>query len=913
VHFYPVAAWSQEGTLAFNTTAPRSSPNDTTAIGAHLQMQNSERKKAEASTEASLISENRDTRVRTVNLASFIDSLPAGSVQIMKMDIEGAEWETLAEMLKEDILCKETIASAYIETHGWGETSSWGTRADFKIGRPRCFDALQEKMAAFDASAHCVGAVTNVFSLDDETYPHDVDDDFLGRGSASSAPSVPAVIVEAPASAEASEALASDNEKHLQALADSGAPAGTEPSPTEIFAADSPNDGDGVSAAEAPPAKAFVASVPDDDDDKAASNEAPGAEAFAATAPAVGEASPVEAPNDSNKVSASENNSAEVSEVTAPDNDEFSEAEKPLDEIGAATIPHNNNSFPGEAPPAEVFEAAAPSDDEVSETDTSPDKVFAVATPDDNEASAADSSPVEAFAATAHDSEEASVAEAHPAEASPLDDETMLHDVDDHVSRSKAPSTKPARADDSAIPGATGNWADVLSAGDGNMSNLLSANASELVANANESADLHSVNGAASADAKSSLYFVDGHAAVADMSPTSLKSLHSDLVSAESNATRDAELRLETVLRSMEVRSSGEDSKNRSMAEMVDDLLSLKQGGEQSAQDVGGAHLLSSEESSPLGDRTETQPVVAEVGHRISNDDIDAVPFEAIDAGPSGAIRADDGVVRAEQAGVSAVGATANLTSKVGAIAKRRIARHSVHRAAPTMNKSWANTTHSVAKHGRSTAVLGDSRVNTTHSVVSLGRSTAVAALRGMSAALDRTIVHGSQASGTAPDSAVPGNATEVLRRAAKALRATRAPLSDLDDQKASVPQSFIVSSANISNASAAHELHASGAAQDKTASHAEKGSAAEDEVVVATYKVIDGEVVRVSESPASPPTSKETAVPKPEMQIGNQTATLLSAKRRAVGNALKNAILKAGINITSDKPPEDAADGHFL
>jgi len=169
VHFYPFAAWAAEGFMALNTTANRASPGDTSGLGVHLQFGN----------HGGSLAPDTSAHVRTVNLADFIHSLPAGSVRLMKMDIEGAEWETLAELLKQDVLCDSSVQSAFIETHPWGETTHWGDRSAFKA-HPRSFPAVQEQMRRFAASARCPAGVTRVSVLDDESYPHDVDEEFRG-------------------------------------------------------------------------------------------------------------------------------------------------------------------------------------------------------------------------------------------------------------------------------------------------------------------------------------------------------------------------------------------------------------------------------------------------------------------------------------------------------------------------------------------------------------------------------------------------------------------------------------------------------------------------------------------------------------------------------------------------------------
>ncbi|CAE8641288.1 unnamed protein product, partial [Polarella glacialis] len=69
--------------------------------------------------------------VRSIDLAAFVKSLPAHSVRLMKMDIEGAEWETLAHMLESGVLCADFIPEMFMETH-WA-TPRIGTHTTFNL------------------------------------------------------------------------------------------------------------------------------------------------------------------------------------------------------------------------------------------------------------------------------------------------------------------------------------------------------------------------------------------------------------------------------------------------------------------------------------------------------------------------------------------------------------------------------------------------------------------------------------------------------------------------------------------------------------------------------------------------------------------------------------------------------------
>ncbi|CAE8589038.1 unnamed protein product, partial [Polarella glacialis] len=102
VHFYPFAAWSGEGTMQFNV---QNKP-ERADWGAKLVDKSTEL----SSTVEDLVS------VRSIDLAAFVKSLPAQSVGLMKMDIEGAEYETLAHMLEKDVLCSDFIPEMFMDS-----------------------------------------------------------------------------------------------------------------------------------------------------------------------------------------------------------------------------------------------------------------------------------------------------------------------------------------------------------------------------------------------------------------------------------------------------------------------------------------------------------------------------------------------------------------------------------------------------------------------------------------------------------------------------------------------------------------------------------------------------------------------------------------------------------------------------
>merc|ERR1719217_409746 len=102
----------------------------------------------------------QQVNVRTINLADFVKSLPPHSVKLMKMDIEGAEYETVWRMLQKKVLCQGTVDSVFFEAHPWGDVTNWKDN--------RTYDALRNHIKSADCGVG--GAATIVSDLDDETF-----------------------------------------------------------------------------------------------------------------------------------------------------------------------------------------------------------------------------------------------------------------------------------------------------------------------------------------------------------------------------------------------------------------------------------------------------------------------------------------------------------------------------------------------------------------------------------------------------------------------------------------------------------------------------------------------------------------------------------------------------------------------
>lgn len=168
VHFYPYAAWRSDGFMALNTTGKRDGGITEQSEGAHLSMHSSEWPGA------------KEIMVRTVDLAEFVESLPAGSVKLLLMDIEGSEYEALAQLMQKNVLCQGTINTALVDAHGWGEITHWGDASSFLQGvHPRSYKAIHQRVQQLLDFDWCnPGKVTAIGALDDETYSNDVDELF---------------------------------------------------------------------------------------------------------------------------------------------------------------------------------------------------------------------------------------------------------------------------------------------------------------------------------------------------------------------------------------------------------------------------------------------------------------------------------------------------------------------------------------------------------------------------------------------------------------------------------------------------------------------------------------------------------------------------------------------------------------
>lgn len=150
VHFYNFAVWKSEGVMQFNETDEPGNSD----WGAALALA------------PVLLSTRRwhVNEVRTADLDAFIRQLPHDSVKLMKMDVEGAEYETLARMLQQGSLCRDTVGKITIEAHANGNVGTWQG--------PRTFEEIQTRLAGLDQTEVCKarGGPTEISNIDDESY-----------------------------------------------------------------------------------------------------------------------------------------------------------------------------------------------------------------------------------------------------------------------------------------------------------------------------------------------------------------------------------------------------------------------------------------------------------------------------------------------------------------------------------------------------------------------------------------------------------------------------------------------------------------------------------------------------------------------------------------------------------------------
>jgi FkbM family methyltransferase len=155
VHFYPYAAFTEEDELSFEA---RDGVGKETA--SHLTERNDLGLPKDYGTGHGV------TKVRAIDLAHFIDSLPQSSVRLMKIDIEGAEFKVVPHLAQAGLLCKSSIPEAFLEVHP-------RTNSSKAEGQQVIAEFLSHARNAEGSCEH-----TKLNMLDDESYAKDVDQNF---------------------------------------------------------------------------------------------------------------------------------------------------------------------------------------------------------------------------------------------------------------------------------------------------------------------------------------------------------------------------------------------------------------------------------------------------------------------------------------------------------------------------------------------------------------------------------------------------------------------------------------------------------------------------------------------------------------------------------------------------------------
>eukprot|EP00933_Yihiella_yeosuensis_P059258 TRINITY_DN602_c0_g1_i2.p1 TRINITY_DN602_c0_g1~~TRINITY_DN602_c0_g1_i2.p1 ORF type:complete len:304 (+),score=77.91 TRINITY_DN602_c0_g1_i2:155-1066(+) len=145
VHFYPFAVAGRAGKATFQVSDSSTHQDWGAKILSMLQLQ---------------AQQYHNVTVEKIDFYDFLQDLPkASKVKLMKMDIEGGEWDTMARLLPANALCDDRIEEAFIEVHSVGDISHWKG--------PRQFATLQARILG----QHCGKAHPTAMSqIDDESY-----------------------------------------------------------------------------------------------------------------------------------------------------------------------------------------------------------------------------------------------------------------------------------------------------------------------------------------------------------------------------------------------------------------------------------------------------------------------------------------------------------------------------------------------------------------------------------------------------------------------------------------------------------------------------------------------------------------------------------------------------------------------
>lgn len=149
VHFYPYAASDKEGTVNFHLC-------DGIGLGTCSHEVRSRLVKTPMYSRKEKHVQVRP--VRSINLTAFIQSLPANTVRLMKLDVEGSEYPIVEQMASLNFMCKNIVGGAFIETH-----RAHGHKHD----GARYIERLMQSQSCGSNPA------TSFIHMDDETYVDD--------------------------------------------------------------------------------------------------------------------------------------------------------------------------------------------------------------------------------------------------------------------------------------------------------------------------------------------------------------------------------------------------------------------------------------------------------------------------------------------------------------------------------------------------------------------------------------------------------------------------------------------------------------------------------------------------------------------------------------------------------------------
>mmetsp|Transcript_143423 Transcript_143423/g.248243 ORF Transcript_143423/g.248243 Transcript_143423/m.248243 type:complete len:333 (+) Transcript_143423:98-1096(+) len=143
VHFYPFAAGYEDSTVNFTVDA---------------EHQNMDWGATVADLKEGHLRAKVNVTAMSLDFGRFLKSLPLHTIRLMKLDIEGSEWNVVASMAAHGVLCAEHIQEAFIEVHDSGNTVHWKGNTSY--------DAMQ----SFLENQKCLKGHVKLRQVDDESF-----------------------------------------------------------------------------------------------------------------------------------------------------------------------------------------------------------------------------------------------------------------------------------------------------------------------------------------------------------------------------------------------------------------------------------------------------------------------------------------------------------------------------------------------------------------------------------------------------------------------------------------------------------------------------------------------------------------------------------------------------------------------